>query len=60
MVIVYNIIIKDLNLLVVNIASKDEPYYLPAEVCEVIPGQRAKPNDSLKQQISRFAVRQPF
>ncbi|KAI1291220.1 ribonuclease H-like domain-containing protein [Xylaria venustula] len=56
----YNITIKDSNLPVVNVASKDNPYYLPAEVCEVIPGQPAKPSDLLKQQITRFAVREPF
>ncbi|KAI3335386.1 RNA interference and gene silencing protein [Ustulina deusta] len=56
----YNILIRDPNLLVINVAGQDNPSYLPAEVCEVRPGQPArKLSDSQKQKIRPFAVQQP-
>lgn len=58
----YNITVKDPTLPVVNVASKDNPSYLPAEVCEVRPGQPAvaKLSAAQTQQMIRFAVRRPI
>ncbi|RYP47365.1 hypothetical protein DL768_006565 [Monosporascus sp. mg162] len=58
----YNITVKDPTLPVINIAGKDNPSYLPAEVCEVRPGQPAgkKLSSSQTQQMIRFAVRRPI
>lgn len=57
----YNITIRDPSLPVININDKDNPSYLPAEVCEVIPGQpaRTKLSSAQTQQMIRFAVRRP-
>lgn len=57
----YNITIKDPSLPVININGKDNPSYLPAEVCEVTPGQPASTQltSAQMQQMIRFAVRRP-
>ena len=62
MYLAYDILVKDPSLPVVNVSSKDNPSYLPAEVCEVRPGQAAgmKLSSSQTQQMIRFAVRRPF
>lgn len=62
MVLAYNITVKDPTLPVINVAGKDNPSYLPAEVCEVRPGQPAgtKLSSSQMQQMIRFAVRRPI
>ncbi|KAL2371462.1 hypothetical protein RJ035_001965 [Blastomyces gilchristii] len=55
--------IPELNnaLPVVNVGSKEEPIYLPAEVCHVLPGQpaNAKISPQQTQNMIRFAVRRP-
>src|SRR4051794_38527460 len=58
----YNITIQDPTLPVVNVTTRDNPSYLPAEVCEVRPGQPAgtKLSPAQTQQMIRFAVRRPF
>jgi eukaryotic translation initiation factor 2C len=57
----YNITVKNLSLPVINVATKDNPSYLPAEVCVVMPGQPAgtKLSGAQTQQMIRFAVRRP-
>ena len=57
----YNITIKDFSLPVINVSTKDNPSYLPAEVCIVRPGQPAvtKLYPAQTQQMIRFAVRRP-
>lgn len=51
----------DPTLPVVNVGTKERPSYLPAEVCEVMPGQPynrpLQPRQT--QQMIRFAVRRP-
>lgn len=44
-----------------NVGSRDMPSYVPADVCEVIPGQPAKMKLSANQtaQMISFAVRSP-
>lgn len=44
-----------------NVGSYDTPSYVPADVCEVIPGQPAKMKLSANQtvQMISFAVRSP-
>jgi eukaryotic translation initiation factor 2C len=46
---------------VVNVGTRDNPIYLPPEVCMVIPGQHAKAqlNPSQTQKMIQFAVRKP-
>ncbi|EDN10395.1 hypothetical protein HCAG_06198 [Histoplasma mississippiense (nom. inval.)] len=46
---------------VVNVGSKEKPSYLPAEVCQVLPGQpaNAKLSPNQTQNMIRFAVRRP-
>ncbi|KAH8810585.1 RNA interference and gene silencing protein [Xylogone sp. PMI_703] len=58
----YNITIQDPSLPVINVSTKDNPSYLPAEVCVVTPGQpaRTKLSAAQTQQMIRFAVRRPF
>ncbi|KAK5630232.1 hypothetical protein RRF57_005947 [Xylaria bambusicola] len=57
----YGITIQNSALPVVNIGGKDNPSYLPAEVCDVRPGQPARPRLSRLQgqKMIRFAVRPP-
>ncbi|KAL2834729.1 ribonuclease H-like domain-containing protein [Aspergillus pseudoustus] len=56
----YNISV-DPKMPVVNVGTKDQPSYLPVEVCRVEPGQPAKskltPNQT--RQMLNFAVRSP-
>jgi eukaryotic translation initiation factor 2C len=46
---------------VINVGTRDSPSYLPAQVCEVMPGQpaNAKLSPAQTQQMIRFAVRKP-
>ncbi|KAI1273975.1 putative RNA interference and gene silencing protein [Xylaria sp. FL0933] len=57
----YNIVIQDPALPVVNVGGKDNPSYLPAAVCHVMPGQpaRTKLSPLQGQKMIRFAVRRP-
>ncbi|KAI1355074.1 RNA interference and gene silencing protein [Xylaria sp. FL0043] len=57
----YNIAIQDPALPVINVGGKDNPSYLPAAVCHVMPGQPAgtKLSPSQGQKMIRFAVRRP-
>ncbi|KAI0812108.1 putative RNA interference and gene silencing protein [Xylaria sp. FL0064] len=57
----YNIVIQDPALPVINVGGKDNPSYLPAAVCHVMPGQPAgtKLSPSQGQKMIRFAVRRP-
>ncbi|KAL7933965.1 Piwi domain-containing protein [Trichoderma chlorosporum] len=58
----YNIRIADTRLPVVNVGNRENPSYLPLQVCYVLPGQLC--NNQLSsaqtQQMIRFAVRRPF
>ncbi|KAI0481304.1 RNA interference and gene silencing protein [Xylariaceae sp. FL0804] len=58
----YNITLQDLSCPVINVATKENPVYLPAEVCIVRPGQpaRAKLSGPQTQQMIKFAVRRPI
>lgn len=50
------------NLPVVNVGNGENPSYLPAEVCVVMPGQnsQSKLDPGQTQQMIRFAVRKPW
>jgi eukaryotic translation initiation factor 2C len=58
---VYNITIKDPALPVVNVGNRENPVYLPADVCVVVAGQpsSAKLSDVQTQKMVSFAVRGP-
>lgn len=58
----YNIVVKDPTLPVINVGTKDNPSYLPVDVCDVRAGQPAgtKLSSSQTQQMIRFAVRRPL
>jgi eukaryotic translation initiation factor 2C len=58
----HGIIVKDPTLPVINVATKDNPSYLPVDVCEVRAGQPAgtKLSGPQTQQMIRFAVRRPI
>jgi len=60
-VIAHDITIKDPTLPVINVGSRQNPSYLPPEVCVVLPGQTSntKLSSSQTQQMIRFAVRKP-
>lgn len=60
-VVGYGKTIRNPNLLVVNVGSRENPSYLPAQVYEVLPGQPAMAKLSPQQtsQMMRFAVRRP-
>jgi hypothetical protein len=47
---------------VVNVGTPDDPKYLPADVCMVLPGQKAGTDLSpaQTQQMIEFTVRKPF
>lgn len=62
MVPAYNIVVKDPTLPVINVGTKDNPSYLPVDVCDVRAGQPAgtKLSSSQTQQMIRFAVRRPL
>lgn len=49
------------HLPVVNVGTRENPTYLPPEVCLVLPGQSAdaKLDPGQTQQMIRFAVRKP-
>ncbi|KIX98867.1 uncharacterized protein Z520_05328 [Fonsecaea multimorphosa CBS 102226] len=57
----YNLVIRDIRLPVVNVGSKQNPSYLPAQVCHVIGGQHTSTKLSAfqTQNMIRFAVRPP-
>ncbi|CDM37030.1 hypothetical protein CBS147339_2295 [Penicillium roqueforti] len=46
---------------VVNVGTRERPVYLPAEVCEVLPGQCFKPEPSAvqRQNMIKFSCRRP-
>ena len=52
---------QDPSLPVVNVGTRDNPSYLPAQVCEVLPGQATMTRLSPKQtsHMIGFAVRKP-
>ena len=53
--------IRDPNLPVLNVGTRERPSYIPAEVCEVLPGQPAMSRLSPLQtaQMIKFAVCKP-
>jgi eukaryotic translation initiation factor 2C len=57
----YNITLKKPDLPVLRFGTRENPTYLPAEVCEVVPGQAAssKLSESQTQAMVAFAVRKP-
>ncbi|RFU76037.1 hypothetical protein TARUN_6198, partial [Trichoderma arundinaceum] len=58
----YNIRITDPRLPVVNVGNRENPVYLPLQVCHVLPGQpsNSKLDPTQTQQMIRFAVRRPM
>ena len=58
----YNRALLHPQLPLINCANRENPTYLPAEVCIVLPGQPCKSKlDSLQtQQMIRHAVRKPW
>lgn len=58
----YNRILQHPELPVVNCGNRENPMYLPAEVCMVVPGQpsKAKLDAFQTQQMIRYAVRKPW
>ncbi|KAJ4175714.1 hypothetical protein NW759_017626, partial [Fusarium solani] len=50
------------NIPVINVGTRDNPSYLPPEVCVVVPGQNSnsKLDAGQTQQMIRFAVRSPW
>ena len=50
------------NIPVVNVGNRENPTYLPAEVCVIVPGQssNSKLDPNQTQQMIRFAVRKPW
>jgi eukaryotic translation initiation factor 2C len=54
--------LKTPELPVVNCGNRENPVYLPAEVCIVVPGQlsKAKLDSGQTQQMIRYAVRKPW
>ncbi|KAL2015718.1 hypothetical protein VTK56DRAFT_4914 [Thermocarpiscus australiensis] len=57
----YGITLRRPDLPVVNVGTRENPTYLPPEVCVVMPGQSAnsKLDPGQTQQMIRFAVRKP-
>ncbi|KAI4102713.1 MAG: hypothetical protein LQ345_007359, partial [Seirophora villosa] len=53
--------IANTDIPLVNVGNRENPSYLPAEVCVVMPGQnsQAKLDPAQTQQMIRFAVRKP-
>jgi eukaryotic translation initiation factor 2C len=53
--------IKDPELPVVNVGSRQNPSYLPVDVCMVLPGQpsNTKLSPSQTQRMISYAVRRP-
>ncbi|CAN9378323.1 unnamed protein product [Alternaria alternata] len=58
----YNITLKRPELPVVNCGSRENPMFLPAEVCVVVPGQpsKAKLDSRQTQAMIGYAVRKPW
>ncbi|UKZ72568.1 hypothetical protein TrVFT333_000200 [Trichoderma virens FT-333] len=58
----YNIRINDTRLPVINVGNRENPTYLPLQVCYVLPGQpcNSQLSPAQTQQMIRFAVRRPF
>ncbi|KAL7755607.1 hypothetical protein ACKLNR_014134 [Fusarium oxysporum f. sp. zingiberi] len=58
----YNRVLQDTQLPLVNCGNRDNPMYLPAEVCVVLPGQpsTSKLDGTQAQQMIRHAVRKPW
>jgi hypothetical protein len=54
--------IKNPNIPVVNVGNRENPVYLPAEVCIVMPGQnsQSKLDPAQTQRMIQFAVRKPW
>lgn len=57
----YGMALQKPHLPVVNVGTRENPTYLPPEVCIVVPGQCAnsKLDPTQTQQMIRFAVRKP-
>jgi eukaryotic translation initiation factor 2C len=57
----YNKVIQDPKLPVINVGNRQNPSYLPVDVCIVVPGQpsNAKLSPAQTQQMISFAVRKP-
>ncbi|KIW93025.1 uncharacterized protein Z519_06874 [Cladophialophora bantiana CBS 173.52] len=57
----YSITLKYPRMPILNVGNQEHPVYLPAEVCQIPPGQAFKRQLSRDQtkNISRFAVRTP-
>ncbi|KAJ8119976.1 hypothetical protein O1611_g10486 [Lasiodiplodia mahajangana] len=57
----YKIAIRDPNLPVVNVGTKEKPTYLPAQVCTILPGQpmRRQLSPGQTSKMIAFAVRPP-
>ncbi|KAF9774432.1 hypothetical protein IL306_007563, partial [Fusarium sp. DS 682] len=58
----YNRVLQNPQLPLVNCGNRDNPMYLPAEVCVVLPGQpsKSKLDGTQAQQMIRHAVRKPW
>jgi eukaryotic translation initiation factor 2C len=58
---VHNITLENENMPVVNVGTRVNPSYLPADVCEVLPGQNcsAKLDSEQTAAMIKFAVRKP-
>ncbi|KAI4711216.1 hypothetical protein J4E89_003781 [Alternaria sp. Ai002NY15] len=58
----YNRVLQHPELPVVNCGNRENPMYLPAEVCIVVPGQpsKAKLDGGQTQTMIRYAVRKPW
>ncbi|OAG10813.1 eukaryotic translation initiation factor 2C 2 [Paraphaeosphaeria sporulosa] len=58
----YNRVLQHPELPVVNCGNRQNPMYLPAEVCTVIPGQpsKAKLDSRQTQEMIKHAVRKPW
>ena len=58
----YNVRINDTRLPVINVGNRENPVYLPLQVCYVLPGQpsKSKLDPGQTQQMIRFAVRRPM
>ena len=57
----YDITITDVTLPVINVGNRDNPMYLPAQVCQIEQGERFKSEllPSQTKQMINFAVRKP-
>ncbi|KAK2594352.1 hypothetical protein QQS21_007953 [Conoideocrella luteorostrata] len=59
---VYNRVLLNPQLPLINCGNRENPMYLPPEVCVVFPGQpsKSKLNGTQAQQMIRHAVRRPW